>query len=308
MHDLIVLGGGPAGLTATYYAIQKRLDVVLVTRDLGGKTNYHLQLPFVERHMVINGDEIVNRFSREIEYLDYVLKMDNAASVKEVDGGYKVTLSSGEVLEAKALIVATGAKGQLLNVPGERQFMMRGLCYSAISYAQLFIDRTAAVVGCEELALRAAAELAQVARKVTLIATHCDILDTPIGKLLKSLDHVEILLGYDVKEVKGDVYARSIVISGAEEDREIEVDAIFVELDLLPRSEIVGHLVDLDVKDHIIVNARNETSMPGIFAAGDVANGYAEQVLVAIGEGAKAALSAYEYLLKVEKGSKAAAD
>ena len=300
MHDLIVIGGGPAGLTATMYAIQKRLDVILVTRDLGGKTNYHLQLPFVERHMVINGDEIINRFAREIEYLDSFHRMDNVERIERIAGGYRVQLSGGETLDARALVVATGAKAQLLNVPGEREFMMRGLCYSAVSYAQLFIDRTAAVVGCGELALRGTAELAQVASHVTLIARQCDLLDTPLGHKLRAMPHVDILLGYEVREVRGDIYARSIVISGEGGEREIGVDAIFVELELIPRSRLVEGLVDLDEMGRIKVNARNETSTPGIFAAGDVTDGYAEQVLIAIGEGAKAALSAYEYLLEVE--------
>ncbi len=300
MHDIIVLGGGPAGLTATMYAIQKRLDVLLVTRDLGGKTNYHLQLPFVERHMVINGDEVINRFTREIEYLDFARMMDNADKVEKIDGGYRVTLSSGQTLDTHTLIVATGAKARLLDVPGEREFMMRGLCYSAISYAQLFIDRTAAVVGCGELALRATAELAQVARHVTLIASECDMLDTPLGRRIASMPHVEQLMGYTVTAVKGDIYARSVVVSGADEDREIAVDAIFVELDLKPRSRLVADLVNLDEKGRIKINAINETSAPGIFAAGDVTDSFSEQVLISIGEGAKAALSAYEYLLKME--------
>lgn len=300
MHDLIVVGGGPAGVTATMYAIQKRLDVLLVTRDLGGKTNYHLQLPFVERHMVINGDEVVNRFTREIEYLEFARKFDNVAAVEAIDGGYRVTLSSGEVHQARALIVATGAKGQLLDVPGEREFMMRGLCYSAISYAQLFIDRTVAVVGCGELALRAVAELAQVASHVTLIGEACAAVDSPLWPKIQAMPQVETLLGYEVEAVKGDTYARSVVVSGADADREIEVDAVFVELDLIPRSAIVAHLVELDADGHIVIDSRNATSRPGIFAAGDVTDGFTEQVLIAIGEGAKAALAAYDYLLKRE--------
>ena len=103
MHDLIVIGGGPAGLTATTYAVQKGLDVLLVSRDLGGKTNFRLQLPFVERHMVINGDEVVNRFTREIEYLDYVHVMDNVESVKPAKEGYLVTLSDGT--DSSAIVI-----------------------------------------------------------------------------------------------------------------------------------------------------------------------------------------------------------
>jgi len=240
MHDLIVLGGGPAGLTATMYAVQKRLEVLLITRDLGGKTNYRLQLPFVERHMVINGDEVVNRFTREIEYLDFVRVMDNAESVNAIDSGYEVATSGGQTYQARTLIVATGAKAQLLNVPGEREFMMRGLCYSAISYAQLFIDRAVVVIGDGDLALRGTAELARIARHVTLVAGLNNTLNTPLGRRLRTMQHVEFLDGFDIKAVKGDTYARSIVITGPGGEREIEADAIFVEKDLIPRSGLVS--------------------------------------------------------------------
>src|SRR5574341_1550784 len=265
MHDLIILGGGPAGLTATMYAVQKRLDVLLITRDLGGKTNYFLQLPFVERHMVINGDEVVNRFTREIEYLDDLRVMENAEGINAIDGGYEVLLSGGRKEQARTLIIATGAKGQLLNVPGEREYMMRGLCYSAISYAQLFIERTAVVVGAN------------------------NTFNSALGRRIKSMSQVEFLEGYTVKAVKGDErYARSIVVEGPQGEREIETDAIFVEKDLLPRTDLVKHLVELTPNGQIAINARNETSAPGIYAAGDVTNTFSEQVLISIGEGAKA--------------------
>ncbi len=301
MHDLIILGGGPAGLTAAMYAVQKRLDALLITRDLGGKTNYHLQLPFVERHMTINGDEVVNRFSREIEYLDHVRILENAEKVDAVEGGYEVTLSTGSAYRSRALIVATGAKGQLLSVPGEREYMMRGLCYSAISYAQLFYDRLAVVIGDGDLALRSTAELARIARKVTLVAETGERFDNPLGRRLRSMNQVEFVEGYRVKEVKGDGrYARSLVIDGPGGVRELEMDAAFVEKELLPRSQLVRHLVDVDPHGHIKINTRNETSASGIYAAGDVTNTFSEQVLISIGEGAKAALSAYEYLLRQE--------
>jgi len=301
MHDLIVLGGGPAGLTATIYAVNKRLDVLLITRNLGGKTNFHLQLPFIERHMVINGDEVISRFTREIEYLDFVRVMGHAERIKAINGGYEVSLANGEKHQAKAIIFALGAKPQLLDVPGEKEFMMRGLCYSALSYAQLFIDRTAVVVGEGELALRGAAELAQVAQHVTLVAANGDELDTPLGRKLQAMNHVDFLVGYHVKEVKGDMYARSTIVTGPDGDRELEMDAVFVEKDLIPRTKLVEGLVELNEKGFIHVNCRAETSQPGFFAAGDVTDGYAEQVLICIGDGAKAALSAYEYLLKLEE-------
>lgn len=301
MHDLIVLGGGPAGLTAAMYAVQKRLDVLLLTRDMGGKTNYHLKLPFVERHMVINGDEIISRFSREIEYLDFVHLLENGEKVEKIRDGYAITTSNGKIYETRALIVATGAKGQLLNVPGEQEFMMRGLCYSALSYAQLFLDRDVVVIGDGELALRGTAELARIARHVILVASRQHDFESPLGRRLRTVPNVAFYEDYDVLEVKGDTFARSLIVKAPDgSTRELHADAFFVEKDLLPRSQIVAHLVDLDEKNHVKVNSRNETTAEGIYAAGDVTNTFSEQVLISIGEGAKAALSAYEYLLRSE--------
>jgi alkyl hydroperoxide reductase subunit F len=298
MYDLIIIGGGPAGLTAAMYAIRKRLETLLISKDLGGKTNFHLELPEVELHNVISGQEIIGKFQREIEYLDFVRVLDGAEKIEALDRGYAVTTTSGKRFSAKALILATGARGRRLNVPGEKEFMMRGLCYSAMSYAPLFIDKRAIVIGDRPLALRAAAELAQVAAQVTLIAPEPDKLDTPLGRKLRKAKNVTVLEGFQVRAVKGDHYARSVVAASNGDEREIDMDAAFVELELLPRSEMVAHLVDLDPQGRIKIDAENRTSRPGIFAAGDVTNIHAEQVLIAVGEGAKAALSAYEYLLR----------
>jgi thioredoxin reductase len=297
MYDLIILGGGPAGLTATVYALRKRLDVLLITRDLGGKTNYRLQLPFVDRHLVISGEDTVNRFASEIEYLEFARVLSRAESVAAIPGGYRVTTPAGDAYEARALIVATGALGRLLNVPGEREFMMRGLCYSAVSYAPVFIERETVVIGDTALALRSTAELARIARRVTLVAPTRGDLDSVLGRRVLAAKNVEVLEGFQVERVLGDQYARSLVLTRNGERREIQADAFFVELDLVPQSDLVAHLVERDERGRIRVDSRNRTSAPGIFAAGDVTDVFAEQVLIAIGEGAKAALAAYEYLL-----------
>lgn len=299
MYDLIIIGGGPAGLTAAVYAIRKRLNVLLISRDLGGKTNYRLQLPDVEHHLVINGEETVSRFVNEIEYLEFARELEKVERVEPVAQGYKVHLKSGREHIARALIVATGARGQQLNVPGEKEFMMRGLCYSAISYAPLFIGREVVVIGDGSLALRAAAELADIAYRVTLVAPTRGELDSPLGQRLHALSNVVILRDQRIERVEGDQFARQLVIAHASgTTTTLTADAFFVELGLTANTAPVQGLVALDAQGRIEVDARNRTSAPGIFAAGDVTNVYAEQVLVAIGEGAKAALTAYEYLLE----------
>jgi len=299
MYDLIILGGGPAGLTAAVYSIRKRLDVLLVSPDLGGKTGWHMHLPDnLERFQVITGDEVVGRFKSQIEYLEYARKLEHGEKVEPVEGGFRITTKEGNKYEAKAVIVATGAGARKLNVPGESKYRLRGLAYSAVSYAPLFIDRTAAVVGENELGLRSTLELAQIARQVYLIVPSASVLDNAMGKKIRASKNVTVLDGYSVKEIKGEeTYAKSVVVTRGGQDKELVVDVTFVELDLLPNSGCVAGLVKLNDKQQVVVDTNNHTSQAGVFAAGDVTDTYAEQVLICIGEGAKAALSAYEYIL-----------
>jgi thioredoxin reductase len=299
MYDLIILGGGPAGLTAAVYGIRKRLDVLLLSPDLGGKTGMHMHLPDnMERFQVITGDEVVSRFKSQIEYLEFARKLEHGEKVEAISSGFMVKTKEGNQYEAKAVIVATGANPVRLNVPGENKYRLRGLSYSAVSYAPLFIDRTVAVVGEGELGLKSALELAQVARQVFLIVSSASVLDSAMGRKLKAAKNVTILDGYSVKEIKGEeTYAKSVAVVKGQEEKELVVDVTFVELELIPNSDAVAGLVKLNEKKQIVIDSRNHTSRPGILAAGDVTDMHAEQVLICIGEGAKAALSAYEYLL-----------
>jgi len=298
MYDLIIIGGGPAGLTAAIYAIRKRLNVLLLTKDLGGKTNYRLALPWVQDYQVIRGLEIVNKFRSELEYLDFARHIEAVEKIRQKDGGFVVITKGGAELEAKAILIASGARQVRMGVPGEKEFTMKGLCYSALSYAPLFIEKTTIVVGDDELALRSAAELSTVAKQVYLVCNDVSTLETPVGHKLQTAENVTILKDCDVVEVKGDEYARKLRLKDPTGKLvDYEADGMFVEKALAPNSDFVRDLVKLDERGRIIVDGANRTSVPGIFAAGDVTNNIAEQVLIAVGDGAKAALSAYEYLL-----------
>jgi NADH-dependent peroxiredoxin subunit F len=304
MYDLIIVGGGPAGLTAAVYALRKRLNVLLVSKDLGGKTNFHLELPWIENYQVIRGLEIVNKFKSEVQYLDFARHLEPVESIthhKQEDGySFTVHTRGGGELKARAVIVATGVQQQRLDVPGEKDYIMRGLCYSALSYAPLFIDRETVVYGDGDLAFRAAAELATVAKHVNLIRSTSATPDSPLFEKLKQTPHVTIIEGSRVTAIRGDEYAREVFIMDEDgKERSIASEGAFIELNLIPNTALVEGLAELDEQGRIIINNKNQTNVPGLFAAGDVANTYAEQVLVAIGEGAKAALSAYEYLLPI---------
>jgi alkyl hydroperoxide reductase subunit F len=298
MYDLIVVGGGPAGLTAAIYAIRKRLNVLLISKDLGGKTNFHLELPDQESYLVIRGVEVVDKFKSELEYLNFARRMEKVEKITKQNDNFTVQLEGGAELLAKAVVIATGAKQQFLEVPGEREYLSRGLCYSAISYAPLFIDKKAVVIGSGDLALRSTAELATVAEQVHLVGATGEVLETPLGQKMKTAPNVTILEGFEVTRVLGNGYAERVVVrdpEGAEMD--IPADGTFVEKALRPNSQMVADLIETNDEGFIVVDCQSCTNVPGIFAAGDVTHIVAEQVLVAVGEGVKAALSAYEYLL-----------
>ena len=298
MYDLVVVGGGPAGLTATIYAIRKRLNVLLISEDLGGKTNYHLDLPFVEEYQVIRGVEVVNRFKSELEYLDFTRLMERVERIEKTDGGFIVRTVNGSELETRAIILATGTRQEWLDVPGEREYLSKGLCYSALSYAPLFIEKDTVVVGEDDLALRSAAELATVAHHVHVVGPSASALQTPLGQKLQSAPNVTVLPNHHVVRVEGNGYCHTVVVKdGLGQETRLTADGTFVEKGLRPNTQMVSGLVELDRRGFIKVDPYSHTSVPGIFAAGDVTNVYAEQVLVAVGEGVKAALSAYEYLL-----------
>ncbi len=301
MYDLIVVGGGPAGLTAAIYALRKRLNVLLITKDLGGKTNFRLGLPWVEDYTVIRGLETVNKFKSELEYLDFARHMEPVEKIsRNADGTFSVMTKGGGELQTKAVIVATGARQQRLNVPGEKDYIMRGLCYSALSYAPLFIDKETIVVGDGDLAFRATAELSTVAKHVTLVRSGKDAVKSSMAQKVKSAKNVTMMEGCQVVEVKGDDFARSVIVKDeAGSTKELPADGTFIEMALVPNSQLVAGLAELDETGRIKVDCACHTSVAGLFAAGDATNGYAEQVLIAVGEGAKAALSAYEYLLQL---------
>lgn len=298
MYDLIIVGGGPAGLTAAIYAIRKRLNVLVLSKDLGGKTNYHLSLPWVEEYQVIRGLEIINKFRSELEYLDFARQIDGVDKVEKTNGHFTVATTSGAKLESRAIIIATGARQVRMDVPGEKEFAMKGLCYSALSYAPLFIGKSVIVVGEEELALRSAGELSTIAREVTMVCRNDKLLNSTLGKKLQRAGNVKIISDCEVLEVRGDQYARKMILrnkTGGTDEH--PADGMFVERALVANAGMVRDLVELDPQGRIIVDSACRTNVPGLFAAGDVTNSYTEQALIAVGEGAKAALSAYEYLL-----------
>ena len=301
-YDLLIIGGGPAGLTAAAYAIRKRVETILVSENLGGKTNYKFSLPGVETHPIIDGDELVSKFKSQLEYLEFARHLDKVTKLERTDGMFIASTKTGNTFKSKAAIIATGVMPKRLTVPGEQEFLGRGVSYSAVSHAPLFIEMEVAVVGDGNAALQATAELAQIAKRVNVIGAPAKLVDSEPGKRLKASGKVEFFTDYQVEEIRGKEGVEEIVIrhKTTKSEKVLQVRGVFVELGYAPEKELFGHMVKTTAEGRIMISENNQTNIPGLFAAGDITDINAQQVVVAIGEGANAALSAYNYLLNLK--------
>jgi len=301
-YDLVIVGGGPAGLTAAAYAIRKRMETMLISENLGGKTNYKFTLPQVETHPIIDGEELVSKFKSQIEYLDFARQLDKVTKIQRKNAKFTVSTKGGATFKSRAVIIATGVMPKRLNVPGEPEFLGRGVSYSAVSHAPLFIDMEVAVVGDGSTALQAAAELAQIAKSVKVIGARSKLTNSELGKRLRDSGKVEFFTSYEVKEIRGKTAVEEIVIrqKANKTEKILAVKGVFVELGYTPDKALYSRLVKTTAEGRIVISENNQTNVPGLFAAGDITDVNAQQVVIAIGEGANAALSACNYLLSLK--------
>jgi thioredoxin reductase len=209
----------------------------------------------VEDYQLIRGLEVVDKFRSELEYLDFARHMEPVSKIEQRGDHFVILTRGGGELDARAIIIASGARQERLNVPGEKEYIMKGLCYSALSYAPLFIEKTAMVVGNGDLALRSAAELATVSKHVFLLRAAGAETNSPLYYKLVAAANVTILEGSQVVEVKGDEYARSVMVKAPNGQlSDISVDGTFIEMALIPNSQMVEGLVKLDSQSRIMID------------------------------------------------------
>lgn len=296
MYDLIVLGGGPAGLAAAMFAASKRLNYKIVCGEVGGKIGWLEQWGGPATQPVA-GAELAQLLASHTALPPEAVLLDQVRSVRQQDDLFQVMTERHGVLESTTLIVATGATPLQLNVAGARRFIGSGICYSITTYAHLAKDRRVAVVGGSARALSGAAELARTAKQLFVIAPGSGPARTPLAVALRHQPHVAILEQTEVTGVLGHGTVEGLALMRAGVPEQLDVDVIFVALGLNPNSELVRGLVDTDPQGFILVNAFYETSLPGVFAAGDVSSMFSEHTMTAIGDGTRAAMSAHDYLL-----------
>ncbi|HEY3396198.1 MAG TPA: FAD-dependent oxidoreductase [Armatimonadota bacterium] len=302
MYDAAIVGGGPAGLTAAVYAARKQLQVVMVTLDIGGQTNLTADIENYMGFEYISGAELAAKFREQLDKFPIDLRL--GALVKTItphDDHFLLDTTDNEQIETRTVIISTGKHSRKLGVPGEVELIGRGVSYCAICDGPFFKGMPVAVVGGGNSGVEAALSLSRVATHVTLIeVTDTWRADAVLLQQAHAARNLDWRVSTQVVEILGSDKVEGVVIesvpAGARET--LPVEGLFIEIGLTPNTDWLGGLVQLNQWGEIVVDCATATSVPGIFAAGDVASTPQKQIIIAAGEGAKAGLSAYEYLLR----------
>jgi NADH-dependent peroxiredoxin subunit F len=301
-YDLIIVGAGPAGMTAAVYAARKKLKTLLVSVDIGGQTNWTNDIENYMGYQLIEGPELIDKFESQVRKFPIDVKTElDIKSVDSIAGGFELHTASGETFQGKTVIIASGKRPRPLNVPGEERLRGRGVTYCSTCDGPLFEGMNVAVIGGGNSALEAVLDMVKVAVRVYMVSLTPLTGDHVLIDRVKGSANVMIFTEHETREVLGDSGVSAIRIKALKggEEKTLDVRGVFVEIGLMPNSDFVKDLVTLNQAGEIVVSCAGETGVPGLFAAGDVTNVPEKQIVVAAGEGAKAALQAYRYLQKV---------
>lgn len=298
MYDLIIIGAGPAGITASVYAARKKMDVLVISKDIGGQTAWSGEIENYTGYQFISGPDLAAKFEEHMKKFAIQLKENEAVvGLKKIGEKIVVETDKGNY-EAKTVIVASGKRSRELNVPGEDNFKNKGLTYCATCDAPLFNAKDVAVIGGGNSALDAAIQLTRIAKKIYLINITPKLTGDPVmQERVISSKIVMVFNDAQVSEIIGDKFVTGIKIKRGNSEETLAVSGVFVEIGLLPNSDFAKELTRNEFGE-IKVNSRNETNIPGIFAAGDVTDVPEKQIVIAAGEGSKSALGAFRYLIQ----------
>lgn len=304
LYDLVIIGAGPAGMTAAVYAARKGLRVLVISKDIGGQVNW---TTLVENYMgfeQIQGPQLMEKFREQMQDEKLIYREDEVSCLhvqieREDERVFAVTGRKSGTHHGRAVIIATGKRPRSLGVPREEEFRGKGISYCSTCDAPLFRDAAVAVVGGGNSGAQAVIDLLAVnARQVNLI-TDLDLTADQVllDRVLKD-ERVEVYRYHQVKEIIGDRMVQGLrVVNRSGETRDLPVVGVFIEIGLEPNTEFLD-IVDKSEHEEVIVDCQCRTNIKGIFAAGDATIIPEKQIIIAAGEGAKAAIQAWKYLMR----------
>jgi alkyl hydroperoxide reductase subunit F len=303
-YDLIIIGAGPAGLTASVYASVMRIHTFVVSKDMGGQAVDSTKIKNYMGFDFITGPELVYKFKNQFLHRHYIHHvMDEVTSIKPKNGDYEITTRNNDSFLAKTIIIASGMKRRKLGIPGEQRLLRKGVSHSALQDTSIFAGKQVVVVGGGNSGVQTARGLLQSGCQVTLVEKANITADPSELEILTRNPDFEILDKYDVTEIYGEDKVKGVEVQflGDMTKRKITCSGVFIQVGLIPNTEFCLDLVELNEKGEIKINPDCSTSAEGIFACGDVTEVYGKRIIIASGEGAKAALSAKQYLARTKE-------
>ncbi|MFC1873932.1 FAD-dependent oxidoreductase [Chloroflexota bacterium] len=302
MYELMIIGGGPAGLAAGVYAARKQLNTLLVSVDIGGQVNSTLGVENYLGYQFIEASELIGKFQSQVSQYQLDQKIGHKISrVVKIKNGFEAVSETGDKYQSRVAIFATGKNPRKLNVPGEAKLTGKGVTYCAICDGPVFAGQRVAVIGGGNSALEAALDMVKIAEHVDLVSLTPLTGDQILIEKLKKAKNIDIFIEYKTEKIEGEVLVEGLVIKQLKDGRStrLEDTGVFIEIGLVPNSEPVKELVELNKQGEVAINYACETSVPGFYAAGDVTSVPEKQIVVAAGEGAKAMLQAHRYLQRL---------
>lgn len=305
VFDTIIIGGGPAGITAAVYAVRKSLKVLLVTKVIGGQAAMSGDIENYPGFTMVSGVDLAAKFREEVERFQddgiWIKEGVDVSGIEGIEGGFMVKTAQNGSYRTKTVLIASGRIPRLLGVPGEKEFFGRGVATCATCDAPLFKGKNVAVVGGGNSALDATVALMKLAKEVTIVNNTESLRgDAMMLQNVTSAPNVKVLNGSQVTEVSGSKFVEGLKVKdSAGQETVIPVDGVFIEIGWVPSVGFVPPEVKLDEQKQIVVDEYGKTSFDGIWAAGDVNNLWGEQIVIAAGEGAKVALSISEHIAKL---------
>lgn len=299
MKDLIIVGGGPAGMSAAIYAARQKMDFALLTKEFGGQmAKKEVAIENYPGLGSVSALDLIAKFRDHLKMLDVNVVFGEAVKLESIAGGFLVKTEK-EAFEAKSVILATGSQPRMLNIPGEKEFIGRGVGYCATCDGPLFARRRVAVIGGGNSAFEAAIFLAKFAAEVFIIERGARVFaDQTNQELAQASGKVKIMTDAKIKRIEGNNFVNGLVYENSQGKEEVLlVEGIFIKAGSEPASEFIDGLVDLNDRGELkFDHMTQQTKTPGLFVAGDVSDVKFKQIVVAAGEGAKAAMAANSYL------------
>jgi alkyl hydroperoxide reductase subunit F len=304
MYEIIIVGGGPAGMSASVYAARKRLNTLLITSDIGGQVNWTSGVENYLGYQFIEGADLIGKFQKQVNQFPIDQKIGvKVSQIKKIDGGFEVISESGEIFQGKVVVLASGKRPRLLNVEGEKELTGRGVTYCATCDGPVFAGQKVAVIGGGNSAIEAALDMVKVAEHVDMVSVTPLTGDPIMIEKLADAKNLTIYTNYQTEKILGQGLTEGIIIKEIKtgDTKQLDDTGIFVEIGLEPNSDMVKDLLKLNEYGEVPINIACETEIPGFFAAGDVTIVPEKQIVIAAGEGAKAALQAHRYLQRQAK-------